>query len=146
MEGRGAGEADLEGMEQSQVLWKPDIDIPQVSGSSLIQCYAPATGQSLGRINPSTADGIDRAIAKAKDAQVKWAETSFYQRRRVLKTMLDASLGEILVTVEKLRWTIRHGEESLKSEKRDTSFLMMYKWNEVVWEPLGVVAACVSWK
>jgi acyl-CoA reductase-like NAD-dependent aldehyde dehydrogenase len=156
-------------MEQSQVLWKPDIDIPQVSGSSLIQCYAPATGQSLGRINPSTADGIDRAIAKAKDAQVKWAETSFYQRRRVLKTMLkfilenqemiarvacldsgktmvDASLGEILVTVEKLRWTIRHGEEGLKSEKRDTSFLMMYKWNEVVWEPLGVVAACVSWK
>jgi acyl-CoA reductase-like NAD-dependent aldehyde dehydrogenase len=94
---------------------------------------------------------------------------SFIQRRRVLKTMLkfilenqeiiariacldsgktmvDASLGEILVTVEKLRWTIKHGEKSLKSEKRDTSFLMMYKSNEVIWEPLGVVAACVSWK
>jgi acyl-CoA reductase-like NAD-dependent aldehyde dehydrogenase len=62
------------------------------------------------------------------------------------KTMVDASLGEILVTVEKLRWTIKHGEASLKSEKRDTSFLMMYKWNEVTYEPLGVVAACVSWK
>jgi acyl-CoA reductase-like NAD-dependent aldehyde dehydrogenase len=60
--------------------------------------------------------------------------------------MVDASLGEILVTVEKLRWTIKYGEESLKREKRDTSFLMMYKWNEVIWEPLGVVAACVSWK
>jgi hypothetical protein len=34
----------------------------------------------------------------------------------------------------------------LRSEKRDTSFLMMYKSNEVIWEPLGVVAACVSWK
>lgn len=140
-----------------------------MSGSSLIQCYAPATGQALGRVNPSTADGIDRAIAKAKAAQAQWAQTNFYQRRRVLKTMLkfilesqeiiarvacldsgktmvDASLGEILVTVEKLRWTIKHGEESLKSQKRDTSFLMMYKWNEVIWEPLGVVAACVSWK
>jgi acyl-CoA reductase-like NAD-dependent aldehyde dehydrogenase len=32
--------------------------------------------------------GIDRAIAKAKEAQVEWAKTSFSQRRRVLKTML----------------------------------------------------------
>jgi acyl-CoA reductase-like NAD-dependent aldehyde dehydrogenase len=145
------------------------IDIFQVPGSSLIQCYAPATGEALGRVNPSTADGIDRAIEKAKAAQVKWAQSSFIQRRKVLKTMLkfilnnqeviariacldsgktmvDASLGEILVTVEKLRWTIKHGEKSLKSEQRDTSFLMMYKSNEVIWEPLGVVAACVSWK
>ncbi|KAF1916843.1 Aldehyde/histidinol dehydrogenase [Ampelomyces quisqualis] len=150
---------------KGELLEKPAL---KVSGSSLIQCYAPATGQALGRINPSTADGIDRAIAKAKAAQVKWAQVSFIQRRKVLKTMLkfilenqeiiariacldsgktmvDASLGEILVTAEKLRWTIKHGEKSLKSEQRDTSFLMMYKSNEVIWEPLGVVAACVSW-
>ena len=61
------------------------------------------------------------------------------------KTMVDAALGEILVTTEKLRWTIRHGEESLKSERRATNLLMMYKWNEVMYQPLGVVAACVSW-
>ncbi|RYN51000.1 putative aldehyde dehydrogenase-like protein [Alternaria tenuissima] len=150
---------------KGQVLEKPQL---KVSGSSLIQCYAPATGEALGRINPSTADGIDRAITKAKAAQVQWAQTSFLRRRKVLRTMLkfilenqeeiarvacldsgktmvDAALGEILVTVEKLRWTIKHGEKSLKSERRDTNFLMMYKWNEVVYEPLGVVAACVSW-
>ncbi|EAT85307.2 hypothetical protein SNOG_07841 [Parastagonospora nodorum SN15] len=158
----------VEPPEEAKPGWKGDVlEKPslKVSGSSLIQCYAPATGQALGRINPSTADGIDRAIAKAKAAQVTWAQTSFIQRRKVLKTMLkfilnnqetiakiacldsgktmvDASLGEILVTVEKLRWTIKHGEKSLKSEKRDTSFLMMYKSNEVMWEPLGVVAAC----
>jgi acyl-CoA reductase-like NAD-dependent aldehyde dehydrogenase len=149
--------------------WRVAIDCEQVSGSSLIQCYAPATGEALGRINPSTADGIDRAIAKAKAAQVQWAQVSFRQRRKVLKTMLkfilenqeaiarvacldsgktmvDAALGEILVTVEKLRWTLKHGEKSLKAERRDTNFLMMYKWSEVVYEPLGVVAACVSWK
>ncbi|EMD96226.1 hypothetical protein COCC4DRAFT_184557 [Bipolaris maydis ATCC 48331] len=161
----------VETPQEAEKGWKGKVlDEPglKISGSSLIQCYAPATGEALGRINPSTADGIDRAIAKAKDAQVKWAQTSFRQRRKVLRTMLqfilenqeaiarvacldsgktmvDASLGEILVTVEKLRWTIKHGENSLKSEKRDTNFLMMYKWNEVVYEPLGVVAACVSW-
>jgi acyl-CoA reductase-like NAD-dependent aldehyde dehydrogenase len=119
-------------------------------------------------VNPSTADGIDRAIAKAKAAQVQWAQTTFSQRRRVLRTMLkfildnqetiarvacldsgktmvDASLGEILVTVEKLRWMLRHGEDSLKSERRSTNLLMTYKWNEVMYEPLGVVAALVSY-
>ncbi|KAI8934513.1 hypothetical protein NX059_008213 [Plenodomus lindquistii] len=162
---------EVEPPEQAQPGWKGEVlEKPsiKVSGSSLIQCYAPATGEALGRITPSTAADIDRAIEKAEKAQRPWAQTSFIQRRRVLKTMLkfilenqeviarvacldsgktmvDASLGEILVTAEKLRWTIKHGEEILKPEKRATNMLMMYKWNEVVWEPLGVVAACVSW-
>jgi acyl-CoA reductase-like NAD-dependent aldehyde dehydrogenase len=50
-----------------------------------------------------------------------------------------------LVTVEKLKWTIDHGEKALRAEKRPTNLLMMYKTNEVRWEPLGVVAAIVSW-
>ena len=60
--------------------------------------------------------------------------------------MIDASFGEILVTAEKLKWTILHGEKALRSERRPTNLLMSYKINEVRWEPLGVVAACVSWK
>ena len=99
---------------------------------------------------------------------MQWAQTTFAERRKVLKTMLkfvlenqetiarvacldsgktmvDAALGEILVTTEKLRWTIRHGEESLRNERRETNLLMMYKWNEVMYQPLGVVAALVSW-
>ena len=62
------------------------------------------------------------------------------------KTKIDAALGEILVTAEKLKWTIRHGERLLRPERRPTNFLLMYKYNEVRWEPLGVIAACVSWK
>jgi len=61
------------------------------------------------------------------------------------KTKVDASFGEILVTAEKIKWTLDHGEKALKSERRPTNFLMFYKKNEVVYEPLGVVAACVSW-
>ncbi|KAH6647077.1 Aldehyde/histidinol dehydrogenase [Truncatella angustata] len=59
--------------------------------------------------------------------------------------MLDAQLGEILVTTEKLQWTIKHGERALSDEKRPTNLLMCYKKNRVVYEPLGVVAALVSW-
>ena len=119
-------------------------------------------------MNPTTPDGIDRAIEKAQTAQEKWAKTTFSQRRQVLrcikayilehqaeicqvaaldsgKTMVDASFGEILVTVEKLQWTIDHGENALKPSRRPTNLLMMYKKNTVRYEPLGVVAALVSW-
>jgi acyl-CoA reductase-like NAD-dependent aldehyde dehydrogenase len=140
----------------------------QESGSTAIQCYAPATGQFLGLVNPITAEGIDRQIEKTQAAQLRWKQTTFAQRRQVLrciqayimehqdeicriacldsgKTMIDASLGEILVTVEKLQWTILHGEKALQPSRRPTNLLMAYKTNHVEYEPLGVVAALVSW-
>lgn len=158
--------------EQCEPGWSgKTLDEPtiKVSGSTAIQCYAPATGQFLGFINPATRNGIDRAISKAAEGQKEWARTTFSQRRRVLRTLLkfvldnqetiaraacldsgktrvDAIFGEILVTAEKLKWTIDHGEAALKPERRPTNLLMFYKRNEVHYEPLGVVASCVSWK
>lgn len=151
--------------DNTEVLEEPSIRVP---GSSAIQCYAPATGQLLGLVNPVSPGGIDRAIEQAHAAQKKWTNTTFSQRRQVLrtllafvlqnqeeicrvacldsgKTMIDASLGEILVTTEKLRWTILHGEKALTPSRRPTNLLMMYKKNTVIYEPLGVVAALVSW-
>ncbi|KAH6981834.1 Aldehyde/histidinol dehydrogenase [Ilyonectria sp. MPI-CAGE-AT-0026] len=140
----------------------------KIPGSSAVQCYAPATGQFLGLVNPSTPAAIDRAVDAAATAQKVWAETTFAQRKAVLrslmqyvldnaeqicriagldsgKTMVDAQLGEILVTVEKIQWTLAHGEKALKPSRRPSNLLMMYKRNTVHYEPLGVVAALVSW-
>ncbi|TPX13889.1 uncharacterized protein E0L32_005589 [Thyridium curvatum] len=151
--------------EKEEILEKPSI---KASGSTAVQCYAPATGQFLGFVNPSTPDAIDRAIDQCQAAQAKWARTTFRQRRHVLstllqyvldnqeeicriacldsgKTMVDAQLGEILVTTEKLQWVIKHGEKALKPSRRPTNLLMSYKRNTVVYEPMGVVAALVSW-
>ncbi|KAG9236081.1 putative aldehyde dehydrogenase-like protein C21C3 [Amylocarpus encephaloides] len=151
--------------EESKILEERTI---KASGSTAIQCYAPATGEFLGFVNPSTTEGIDRAIEKAQVAQNKWERTTWGRRRQVLrciqafimdnqeeicrvacldsgKTMIDATLGEILVTVEKLRWTILHGEKALAPSRRPTNLLMAYKKNTVRYEPLGVVAALVSW-
>ncbi|KAI1636001.1 Aldehyde/histidinol dehydrogenase [Biscogniauxia mediterranea] len=151
--------------EEFKILESPTIKVP---GSSAIQCYAPATGQFLGFVNPSTPAGLDRAIAQAAAAQEKWATTTFGERRKVLrsmlqyilenqrqicevssldsgKTMVDAQLGEIMVTAEKLQWTIKHGEAALRPSRRPTNLLMAYKKNTVQYEPLGVVAALVSW-
>ncbi|KAI3340887.1 Aldehyde/histidinol dehydrogenase [Ustulina deusta] len=168
----GAGEKPLRYVvppptlpEEITVLETPRI---KTSGTTAIQCYAPATGQFLGFVNPSTPAGLDRAIAQAAAAQEKWAKTSFAERRRVLrsmlqhildnqeqicrvssldsgKTMIDAQLGEILVTAEKLQWTIKHGENALRPSRRPTNLLLSYKKGTVHYEPLGVVAALVSW-
>ncbi|CAG9995743.1 unnamed protein product [Clonostachys byssicola] len=151
--------------EKETIVDEAKIKLP---GSSAVQCFSPATGRFLGLINPSTTEGIDRAIAAASNAQEKFKTTTFDQRKAILsslkryvldnaeeicriacldsgKTMVDAQLGEILVTVEKIEWTLKHGEKALAPSRRPTNFLMSYKRNKVVYEPMGVISALVSW-
>ena len=59
--------------------------------------------------------------------------------------VLDAALGEILVTCSKLDLLIQHGERYLRPESRRSNMLSFYKSAEVHYEPLGTVAAIVSW-
>jgi acyl-CoA reductase-like NAD-dependent aldehyde dehydrogenase len=59
--------------------------------------------------------------------------------------VIDAALGEVLTTCAKMDWLLRHGEKYLRPESRSSPFLMFYKKSEVHYEPLGVVAAIVSW-
>jgi acyl-CoA reductase-like NAD-dependent aldehyde dehydrogenase len=61
------------------------------------------------------------------------------------KNIVDAQMGEILVTAEKLQWTIKHGERALAPSRRPTNLLLSHKRNIVIYEPLGVIAALVSW-
>ncbi|BCS17788.1 aldehyde dehydrogenase family protein [Aspergillus puulaauensis] len=155
-----------EGSEEKQVI---EGQIRGKWNENLIMSYCPADGRVLGAgIKPATPDDVDRAVNAAKRAQEQWASTTFAERRRVLKTLLkyvlehqdeiviaacldsgktkvDATFGETLVTAEKLKWTIDHGEKALIPDSRPTNFLMMYKKNQVIYEPLGVVSACVSW-
>ncbi|KAG9787977.1 Aldehyde dehydrogenase 22A1 [Exophiala dermatitidis] len=153
---------------KSEEVDQPRQDVSDVR-NGLIYPRCPADGRSLGDpIAPATPSSVDRAISAAARAQIPWSQTTFSERRRVLSTLLqhvldhqeeivtaccldsgktkiDACFGEILVTVEKLQWTIKHGEKALSPSRRPTNLLMCYKANTVVYEPLGVVAACVSW-
>lgn len=137
-----------------------------------IQCYCPATAQFLGKFKCSSKQDMDQAIKLARKAQQSWATTTFAQRRQVLRTLsqyilkhqeeiariaardtgktaLCASMGEILVTNEKLNWIIKHGAKALSPSKRPgpANLLMSYKGAEVRYEPLptGVCAALISW-
>lgn len=61
------------------------------------------------------------------------------------KTRVDAVFGEILTTLAKIDWLISDGEATLAPSKRKRTLLLAHKNSEVVYEPLGLVAALVSW-
>jgi len=152
--------------------WKGDFvkstSIRDPNRTDKIICFDPATGYSLGEEVAMNTKQVHEIVASARKAQVKWAKTTFAQRKQFLqllndfviqeqealakiasrdsgKTAVDAAFGEILTTCEKIRWTIANGEDCLKTEYRSVCALMMHKVARVEYRPLGVVAAIVSW-
>ncbi|CAL1397412.1 unnamed protein product [Linum trigynum] len=133
-----------------------------------VQCYEPATMKYLGYFPALSPSEVEERVALAKKAQTVWAKSSFKQRRQFLrillkyiiehqqlicevssrdtgKTMVDASLGEIMTTCEKITWLLSEGERWLKPEYRSTGRSMIHKRARVEFHPLGVVGAIVSW-
>ncbi|KAL2914420.1 Meiotic Sister-Chromatid recombination aldehyde dehydrogenase [Polyrhizophydium stewartii] len=144
----------------------PSIRDP--SRPSVIICYDPATGYSLGEVPVVPPAEVARIVERARKAQEKYAQTTFEQRRMLLRTLLDwivknqeticriaardsgkslidANFGEILPTCEKLRWTIANGEEVLRSEQRTPGMIMAHKIPRVDYVPVGVMGCIVSW-
>jgi acyl-CoA reductase-like NAD-dependent aldehyde dehydrogenase len=136
--------------------------------SKLIHCFAPASGAYLGSVPILSAKQVDEAVLKAKKAQEKWKLTSFSERRRVLqclkkyilkyqddivrvscldtgKTRVDAVLGEIITTLEKIRWLCMEGEVVLSAERRSVGPLTLHKTARVEYHPLGVIGAIAPW-
>lgn len=152
-------------------LYASKLSIRVPDEPDMIQCYCPATGQHLGTYAATTPQEMDNQIEKAAKAQKAWAMSPISLRRTVLqtlrryildnqdgisrvacrdsgKTRLDALMGEIMVTLEKLKWIIKHGERALKPSQRPgpSSLLLGFMKNaEVRYEPLGVVSSIVSW-
>ena len=50
-----------------------------------------------------------------------------------------------MTTCSKMEWLINHGEKAIRTETRPSNFMMFYKKSQVIYEPLGVVSAIVSW-
>ncbi|KAJ7980388.1 putative Aldehyde dehydrogenase [Quillaja saponaria] len=133
-----------------------------------VQCYEPATMKYLGYFPALSPDEVKERVAQARKAQKMWAKSSFKQRRQFLrillkyiiknqaliceissrdtgKTMVDASLGDIMTTCEKITWLLSEGEQWLKPEYRSCGRSMLHKRSKVEFHPLGVIGAIVSW-
>lgn len=149
-----------------------DYDVrPQLVPPSTPRALAainPGTGTALGYLPTNTVEDLPSIISHARTAHIAWAKSSFARRRRVLrvlrnyllyeqrtlcqlsvrdtgKTMLDAALGEILPTLEKIRWLLTDGEMALCPDVRRVGPLTIHKRAEVHFQPLGVLAAIAPW-
>lgn len=58
---------------------------------------------------------------------------------------IDALLGEVLTTCEKISYVCKHGESALQREHRPTSILTLHKKAYVEYLPLGVLGVISPW-
>ena len=145
--------------------WVPGTPFPK----DTIPCYDPGSLEMLGpNMRADTAADVRAKIARAREAQKVWAESSFATRRLLLQTiarfvlenqddicrvsardsgkpLVDAAFGEILVTLEKIKWLLAEGERWLRPERRSSGLMMFYKTARVEYRPCGVMGAIVPW-
>ncbi|XP_076929329.1 aldehyde dehydrogenase 22A1-like [Bidens hawaiensis] len=144
------------------------IYIPSRRQTDKVQCYEPATMKYLGYFPALKPHEVKERVAQVRRSQTVWAKSSFKQRRQFLrvllkyiiehqdlicevssrdtgKTMVDASMGEIMTTCEKITWLLSEGEKWLKPEYISCGRSMLHKSAKVEFHPLGVVGAIVSW-
>eukprot|EP01118_Nematostelium_gracile_P013136 TRINITY_DN4925_c0_g1_i1.p1 TRINITY_DN4925_c0_g1~~TRINITY_DN4925_c0_g1_i1.p1 ORF type:complete len:601 (-),score=155.98 TRINITY_DN4925_c0_g1_i1:44-1795(-) len=138
-----------------------------VLGKDVITCYNPATLEILCNSPVMSPDTVKEMISKAKIAQKSWSQTSFAERRRVLRTLMnalvlhkedmarisvqetgktaiDSIFGEVFMTLEKIRYIINTGEKSLGRESRSPGFLM-HKRAYLEYVPYGVIGIIIPW-
>ncbi|KAL3154777.1 hypothetical protein ABBQ38_011323 [Trebouxia sp. C0009 RCD-2024] len=133
-----------------------------------IPCYDPGSMQFLGHMPAMDSAQVKRMVNAAHIAAEDWKHSSFEQRTLLLKAILkytvehqqeicrvssidsgktavDAALGEVMVTCEKIWWLVKHGRRWLKPEYRSAGIMMFYKSARVEYHPVGVVGAIVPW-
>ncbi|WP_434421387.1 aldehyde dehydrogenase family protein [Nannocystis pusilla] len=133
---------------------------------STIPCSDPATGESLGEVPAMDRAEVQARLERARVAQAAWAKTSFAQRRRVVRRILQHLLDhtdelcrlisrdsgktlenatvEMWPICEMLRWNLAHAEQALKPQKA-SSGVLMHKAARIEYHPLGVIAAICPW-
>lgn len=145
------------------------FDTSKLAGETTkIYKWDPSTMDYFGETVAMGSDEVKAIVASARKAQEKWKHSSFATRKMLMRTMqryitenqvqcarvavresgktlLDALIGEVLVTCEKLSWLANSGEQYLVPEYRDTGRMMMMKTARVEFVPLGVIGAIVPW-
>jgi acyl-CoA reductase-like NAD-dependent aldehyde dehydrogenase len=157
--------------EESQEILEsyPKFNPEQLSNAQeKVYFWDPSTLDYFGETKAMSESEVKAIVAKARLAQENWKTSSFAKRRLLMKTMLryitenkttcarvavresgktmlDAIIGEVLVTCEKLLWLSNSGEKYLQPEEREVGRMMMMKRVYVEYVPLGVIGAIVPW-
>ena len=148
---------------------KTKFDPTRLQGESkIVYMWDPSTMDYLGECPAMGEKEVKSIVIRARVAQADWQSSSFAKRRLLMrtlqryitenqvtcarvsvresgKTMLDALIGDVLTTCEKLAWLADYGEQYLLPERRDAGRTLRHKSVHVEWIPMGVIGAIVPW-
>ncbi len=134
-----------------------------------LRARSPATLEPIGEFDCATAEDVDAAVRRAREAQAGWAALSFRERRSHLEALLEqfvkrqdeivdavvretgkaraeAIAMEVFAPCDAIAYWAKHAERHLRPERRRIHGIMgLAKKLTVVWEPLGVVGLITPW-
>src|SRR5919198_167486 len=129
----------------------------------------PATLEVVGSVPATDPVELGAVVARAREAQTRWAETSLDARRRLVldtarvlldrmdeiaalvtaetgKPLVESYTAELLVSVENALWVAANAPRVLLVEKAPFAQLYLkHKRGYLVYEPLGAVAVISPW-
>ncbi len=130
----------------------------------------PATGAEVGRIKITPAGRVADLVARARVAQHDWGQRPWKERREVLarwwqilgrdagdwtalirdeigKPGVEALGGDVVPTLDALRWTIKHGERTLRDVRLAAEWQrwLLMTGARLRWCPVGVVGMIGTW-
>lgn len=130
----------------------------------------PATGEELGRVEATAPEHVGELVARARDVQAAWARAAWPDRRRALdrwrrvlsrdadawalligsevgKPRLEAMGGDVLSSLDAIRWTVRRAGSALAERRIGPAWqrMMLMPAATCRWVPYGVIGMLGTW-
>jgi len=130
----------------------------------------PATGAEVGRAPLTPPDAVGAMVERAREAQAAWADAPWPERRTALdrlrrivsrdaeewanlirdeigKPAVEAMAGDVVPTLDALRWTVKNAGRALADERLGPSWQrwQMMPAGRLRWRPFGVVGIVGTW-
>ncbi|HEX9962249.1 MAG TPA: aldehyde dehydrogenase family protein, partial [Pyrinomonadaceae bacterium] len=134
----------------------------------IVSCN-PATGEEIGRVPAASAADVQTAVEKSRVAFLKWRETSFKERARIVmkarevilaemeeiarlitdesgKPIAEALSMEIAPVLDLMQYFSKNVSKMLKPEKINIGlYRMLGRYSKIIYQPLGVVGIIPAW-
>ncbi|HEX8251494.1 MAG TPA: aldehyde dehydrogenase family protein, partial [Pyrinomonadaceae bacterium] len=134
----------------------------------IVSCN-PATNEEIGKVPVTSAEDVRIAVEKSRAAFLKWRETSFKERAKVVmkarevilaemeeiarlisdesgKPVAEALSMEIAPVLDLMQYFARNAAKILKPEKINIGlYATLGRYSKIVYQPLGVVGIIPAW-
>jgi acyl-CoA reductase-like NAD-dependent aldehyde dehydrogenase len=139
-------------------------------GDEVLIARNPATGMEIGRVPATPVERLEEILGRSRRAQASWSSTRWRDRRAVLeswwhelsreaddwaeliqdeigKPRIEAMGGDVLVSLDAIRWTVRHAGRTLAPRRIGPAWQrwLLMPGGRSHWAPLGVVGMIGTW-